>query len=96
MTEIRYNFAQLNAAADDINSTMGNMTNELEGLKQGLQPLLSTWEGEAQAAYYKRQSEWETAANDIRDLLGKIGNALRQSASTMQAREKANMAKFGG
>ncbi|WP_433530401.1 WXG100 family type VII secretion target [Micromonospora sp. CA-263727] len=96
MTEIRYNFAGLNAAADSCGSAAGNLTSELDGLKSGIAPLLATWDGEAREAYFQRQSEWESAANDLRDLLGRIERALRESATRMQAREAANRAKFGG
>jgi WXG100 family type VII secretion target len=92
--EIRYNFPQLLSAADDCNSAVKNMTGELDTLKQGLQPLLSTWDGDARTAYYQRQTEWDSAASDLRDLLTRIEKALRESAQKMQAREKANKAKF--
>ncbi|RIV34355.1 WXG100 family type VII secretion target [Micromonospora radicis] len=94
--EIRYNFAGLNAAADSCGSSSRNMTSELEGLKTGIAPLLATWDGDAREAYFQRQREWESAANDLRDLLGRIERALRESAAKMQARESANRAKFGG
>ncbi|GAB3855340.1 hypothetical protein GCM10029963_49980 [Micromonospora andamanensis] len=96
MTEIRYNFAGLNAAADSCNGAVRNMTGELDGLKSGIAPLLATWDGDAKEAYFQRQNEWESAANDLRDLLGRIEKALRESAAKMQAREAANRAKFGG
>ncbi|MGC5033678.1 WXG100 family type VII secretion target [Micromonospora sp. DT229] len=94
--EIKYNFAGLNAAADSCNGSVRNMTSELEGLKSGIAPLLATWDGEAREAYFQRQREWESAANDLRDLLTRIERALRESAGKMQAREAANRAKFGG
>ncbi len=96
MTEIRYNFAGLNAAAESCNGAVRNMTGELDGLKSGIAPLLATWDGEAREAYFQRQTEWESAANDLRDLLGRIERALRESAAKMQAREAANRGKFGG
>ncbi|WP_341718048.1 WXG100 family type VII secretion target [Micromonospora sp. FIMYZ51] len=94
--ELKYNFAALNAAADNCGGAVRNMTSELEGLKSGIAPMLATWDGDAREAYFRRQTEWESAANDLRDLLGRIERALRESAATMQAREAANRAKFGG
>lgn len=93
--EIRYNFAALNAAADSCGGASRNLTGELEGLKSGIAPLLATWDGDAREAYFRRQNDWESAANDLRDLLGRIEKALRESAIKMQAREAANRAKFG-
>ncbi|ASW57113.1 WXG100 family type VII secretion target [Plantactinospora sp. KBS50] len=94
--EIKYNFPLLNHAADQCSAAAKNLTGELDDLKRGLQPMLASWDGDAQAAYHMRQSEWETAANDLRDLLGKIERSLRDSAMKMQQREHANKAKFGG
>ncbi|MFI7648971.1 WXG100 family type VII secretion target [Micromonospora sp. NPDC049460] len=93
--EIRYNFGALNAAADSCGGAMRNLTGELDGLKSGIAPLLATWDGDAREAYFRRQNDWEAAANDLRDLLGRIEKALRESAVKMQAREAANRAKFG-
>ncbi|MFF0150130.1 WXG100 family type VII secretion target [Micromonospora sp. NPDC005203] len=93
--EIRYNFGALNAAADSCGGAMKNVTGELDGLKSGIAPLLATWDGDAREAYFRRQSDWEAAANDLRDLLGRIEKTLRESAARMQAREAANRAKFG-
>ncbi|MDG4762748.1 WXG100 family type VII secretion target [Solwaraspora sp. WMMD406] len=92
--EIRYNFAALNGAADNCKNASGNMVAELDNLKTGIQPLVATWEGDAQEAYLRRQTEWEAAADSLKDLLGRIENALRESAIRMQAREAANRTKF--
>ncbi|NYT95274.1 WXG100 family type VII secretion target [Salinispora sp. H7-4] len=94
--EIRYNFAALAASADSCGSSLKNMNGELEGLKSSIAPLLATWDGDAREAYFRRQRDWEAAANDLRDLLSRIERALRESAARMQAREAANQAKFGG
>ncbi len=94
--EIKYNFPLLNHAADQCGMGTKNLTGELDDLKRNIQPMLASWDGDAQAAYHARQTEWETAANDLRDLLGKIERALRESAIKMQQREHSNKAKFHG
>lgn len=92
--EIKYNFSALLNAADRCSSAVKNMTAELDDLKTGLQPMISQWEGDAQAAYLTRQAQWDSAAGDIKTLLTGIEKALRESAAKMQAREAANAAKF--
>lgn len=92
--EIVVNFAALRAAAEDIRSTVAGMNSELDNLKQGLQPLLSTWDGEAQQAYHARQAQWDSAASDLNTLLSQIQTAVSRSAEIMEARERANMARF--
>ena len=93
---IRYNFPELTAAADSVSSEVKKMTGELEGLKQTIDPMLSTWDGDARTEYYQRQTEWDAAANDLRDLLNSIEKALREAAAKMMARERANTQKFSG
>jgi WXG100 family type VII secretion target len=92
--EIRYNFPGLLAAADSCSAAVKNMTGELDALQQSLQPLMATWDGDAKLAYGQRQKEWDSAAADLSMLLGRIENALRESAAKMQMREAANKAKF--
>ena len=88
------NFAILRAAAEDINSTVNTMNSELDSLKQGLQPIVSTWAGAAQTAYVAKQAQWDTAAADINNLLTSIKTAVIRAADTMEARERANMQRF--
>lgn len=94
MSELKYNFPALLAAADNCSSSVKNMTAELDGLQRGLQPLIASWEGDAQASYLARQAQWTSASNDLKTLLTGIEKALRESAAKMQAREAANKAKF--
>ncbi|MFB9239365.1 WXG100 family type VII secretion target [Plantactinospora siamensis] len=96
MTEIRYDFPLLLAAADQCGGATKNMLGELDQLKRNIQPMMATWDGDAQAAYHVRQTQWETAAHDLQALLGKIEKALRESALKMQQREHKNAGKFGG
>ncbi|GAA1741445.1 WXG100 family type VII secretion target [Luedemannella helvata] len=88
------NFAALHAAAQDIGSTVSNMNSELDGLKQSLQPIVSTWDGDAKTAFAAKQAQWDSAASDINLLLTQIQTAVTRSAETMEARERANMQRF--
>jgi|RhiMetdeSRZDD1v2_1073273.scaffolds.fasta_scaffold3887973_2 WXG100 family type VII secretion target len=96
MTEIVVKFAALHKASEDINKAISNLTSELDNLEKGVQPLLSTWDGQAREAYYARQREWSSASGDLKQLLLQIKGAVDKSAEIMQARESANMKKFGG
>ncbi len=93
---IAYDFNQLDAAAEDCRGAVSNMTSQLDTLESNIQPMLGTWEGSAREEYYRRQKEWDQAAADLRDLLTRIEGSLRKSSESMQARERANTAKFGG
>jgi WXG100 family type VII secretion target len=90
------NFAVLQAAAEDIRTTVDAMNSELDALKQGLQPIVATWDGDAKNAYANRQAQWDQAAADLNTLLSNIQQAVLRSAEIMAAREQANMQRFAG
>jgi len=92
--EIVVNFVTLMKASDDIVRSVKTMDSQLDGLKRGIQPMIATWDGEAQQAYYARQQQWESAATDLKTLLGQIQAAVVKSAEIMMAREKANASRF--
>jgi 6 kDa early secretory antigenic target len=94
--DIAVNFASLTKAAEDIQSAIGKMTSELDGLERGIQPLLVTWDGDAKAAYLIRKKEWDNASADITQLLTGIKGAVLKSAEIMAAREKQNATMFNG
>jgi early secretory antigenic target protein ESAT-6 len=92
--EIVVEFAALNQAASDISTALSSMQSELDGVNQQVQPLLSSWQSDAQEAFAQRKAEWESAANDLHQLLNGIKGAVLKAAEIMQAREQANVAKF--
>ncbi len=96
MSDIIVKFSSLMKASEDIGKAITNMNSELEGLEKGIQPLLATWDGDAQGAYRVRQAEWTSASKDLTELLTGIKGAVIRSAEIMQAREKANKLKFEG
>ncbi|MEV6931458.1 WXG100 family type VII secretion target [Dactylosporangium sp. NPDC051485] len=92
--EIVVEFAALNQAAADISSALASMQSELDNVNSTVQPLVATWQSDAQEAFLQRKAEWTNAANDLHTLLNGIKSAVLKSAEIMQAREKANVAKF--
>jgi early secretory antigenic target protein ESAT-6 len=93
---IAYDFAMLNQAADDCKSAVGNITTTLGDLEKTANNLLSTWTGSAQGAYHQRQTEWNQAGTDLKDLLSKIEKTLRETAMRMASSEHKNKQRFGG
>lgn len=92
--DIKYNFPQLDAAADHCGSAVRNLTAELDNLEKNVSNLIGTWSGTAKDAYIARQKEWDNAADGLKVLLTGIEQALRESSAKMKAREAANKAKF--
>ncbi|GAA3269021.1 MULTISPECIES: WXG100 family type VII secretion target [Dactylosporangium] len=92
--EIVVEFAALNQAAADISAALSSMQSELDTVNDQVQPLLASWQSDAQEAFHQRKNEWTTAANDLHQLLNGIKGAVLKAAEIMQAREQANLAKF--
>jgi 6 kDa early secretory antigenic target len=87
-------FAALHQAAADINSAINKLTADLEQLDGDAKPLISTWTGEAQQAYYQRQATWTNAANDLSQMLRNIQKAMVDSTSDYQSTETTNTNLF--
>lgn len=87
-------FAAMQQAAADIQSGINKLTSDLDQLNSDAQPLVSTWSGEAQAAYFQRQTTWTNAANDLTQILRDIQRALVESTQDYSATERANTNLF--
>ncbi len=88
------NFAAMQGASADIESAIGKLTSNLDQLNSDAKPLVSTWTGEAQQAYYQRQTTWTNAANDLTQILRSIQRAVADSTSDYQSTEHANTNLF--
>lgn len=88
------NFGSLAQAAQDIGNAMNSMESQLTDCEQSAQPLVSSWEGQAQEAYGVRQQKWRQAAGDLSQMLRDIQAALQDSASNFQTAEDRNRALF--
>ncbi|KEI45176.1 WXG100 family type VII secretion target [Saccharopolyspora rectivirgula] len=94
--EISVNFAALSQAADDLSQTSQKIQAELDQLESYLKPLIQTWEGAAQEAYYAAQREWDKAAANMQEITAKMGMAVNAANEAYQAGERRNAARFGG
>jgi WXG100 family type VII secretion target len=87
-------FAAMHQAAADIQAAINKLTSDLEQLDADAKPLVSTWTGDAQQAYFQRQATWTTAANDLSQMLRNIQKALVDSTSDYQSTETTNTNLF--
>ena len=88
------NFAALSQASADIQKALAKVESELSQLERDAAPLLSTWDGAAQAAYLARQTKWRTAATDLSNMLRDIKAALDDSTSDYMSTEKKATSLF--
>lgn len=83
MSQIKYGFGEIEAAAADINSTSGRINSLLGDLKSHIQPMAATWEGESSTAYQEAQQKWDRAAEELNTILATIAQTVRQSNDRM-------------
>ncbi|MCP2260204.1 early secretory antigenic target ESAT-6 [Streptoalloteichus tenebrarius] len=93
--EIKVTFGALSQAQSDISSTANKIEGQLESLKSRLQPLVSTWEGDAAAAYNEHQRKWDEAAADLKQVLNQIGIAVGHALEQYQDAERKNASRWG-
>ena len=77
---LRVNFGSLAHAGDAIQKAVNELETKLSQLEADARPLVDTWEGKAQAAYFVRQQKWSTASTDLKNILHDIKIAVDQSA----------------
>ena len=88
------NFGALNQASADIQKALSNLQNQLGQLERDAGPLVATWEGTAQSAYRERQARWQSAANDLSEILRHIKVAVDESALDYQDTERKATNRF--
>jgi WXG100 family type VII secretion target len=94
MSKLLVNFGQLQAAAGHIDTAINSLHTNLSDLQNEAKPLIATWDGIAQAAYQQRQQQWNSAAQDITNLLQSIKKALEESTADYIQTEKTNTNLF--
>lgn len=92
---IKYQFGEIDAAAADINATSVRINSLLEGLKQQLQPMVATWEGDSASAYNQAQAQWDRAAADLNSVLATISRTVRAGNDRMSEINRMAAASWG-
>ncbi|MDY5786420.1 MULTISPECIES: WXG100 family type VII secretion target [unclassified Corynebacterium] len=92
--EIKYGFGQLAAAAEDMDASAAKISGQLADLKSMLQPMVSTWEGEAAQAYAAHQQKWDQAADELNTILRTIASTVEEGNARMKAVNAAAAASW--
>jgi 6 kDa early secretory antigenic target len=83
-------FEAIGQAATDCNTTNAAMQQELTALKSYLAPMVQAWAGRARENYMVLQQQWDTAADDLSQVLTQISHALTVSQQNYTETETAN------
>jgi 6 kDa early secretory antigenic target len=92
---ILVNYATITNASTDVRATAGRIKQQLDDVEAAVKRVASTWEGEAQEGYQRKQRDWDKTAADLHQTLMKIATALQNSAENYQATEKSNASTWG-
>jgi early secretory antigenic target protein ESAT-6 len=84
----------LDQLASDITSQAGKLESTLENLKQRVAPAIAQWDGSSGSEYNNTQNKWNTAAEDLREVLAAIGIAVRDAAEAFRRGEQQNTARW--
>jgi early secretory antigenic target protein ESAT-6 len=71
---IKVNYAQMEAAREQMQAISGQIDEKLDALRSKLQQI--QWEGADQQAYQAHQAQWDTAVREINQLLNEIGGGV--------------------
>ena len=92
---IRVSFGSLNTAVGDIAAGVSAAGNRLSELRSDIAPMVATWEGTAQQAYYAQQTKWDNAWTELTDALKQFQSATDTANNDYQAGETANVSSWG-
>ena len=93
---IRVNHGALEQAAFDMQQTVKDIDDRLNRLESELQPLRSDWAGNAQQSYVIAKGKWDTAIQEMKDLLKETHVSVTNSNSEYKAADARGAAQFGG
>jgi 6 kDa early secretory antigenic target len=88
------NFAALQRASADIATAVSTMREQLAELERQAAPLAAMWDGEARAAYERRQEAWRQSAGALAATLQEIKTSVDRSAVEYLHTERRNAALF--
>jgi early secretory antigenic target protein ESAT-6 len=91
---LRVNHAGLDQAATDLGTTVKHIDDRLNRLESELAPLRSDWTGNAQQSYQVAKTKWDTAMQEMRDLLQETSNTVHQSNADYRAADQRGAASF--
>ena len=91
---LRVNHAGLDMAAQDLSDSVKKIDDRLNRLESELAPLRSDWTGSAQQSYQVAKAKWDTAMQEMQDLLQETSTTVHQSNADYRAADQRGAASF--
>ena len=73
---IKATFAELGSLVDKIDKTSDEIRSELEKLQSAIDTVAHQWTGGASDAFQAKVHQWQTAADDLRQSLTRLGTIV--------------------
>lgn len=81
----------LATASQNVATAYHELNTKLHDLRTLLQPMTSTWTGQAAVDYQARQRVWDQAQTDLNEVLQQIGKVLEVAQQQYGEAERANI-----
>lgn len=91
---LRVNHAGLEAASQDLQRAVREIDDRLNRLEADVEPLRSSWAGQAQEAYVRAKHTWDTAIVEMVQLLQDTGRTVATSNEDYRAADRRGAAAF--
>lgn len=91
---LRVNHGSLEQAAADLMTGVKNIDDRMNRLEQELAPLKSDWTGNAQQSYTVARAKWDSAIQEMRDLLQETSRTVNTSNDEYRSADKRGAASF--
>lgn len=96
MSEIRYNFGEIEAIMGDLSASKHAVDSLLDELKSFVRSFADAhWNGAAQQAYLATQAKWDGASAELNTVLQSVITCAQRGAAQMQSVEMSNAASWG-
>lgn len=94
--EMKVHYETLFNASGEVEAASTRMTEASDSLKNDLNPLVSTWKGEAEQNYRQLQADWDKAHAELNQILAQIATALQRIGESYRDMEGKQAERFLG
>ena len=94
MTTYHVDAAQVSAATQTVQGTIGRIQSEVSSLLGQLAGLQSSWSGQAATAFQTAVADWRTTQQHVEQSLAGLNHALGVAATQYAEAEQANARLF--
>ncbi|MFD9699154.1 WXG100 family type VII secretion target [Lentzea sp. NPDC059081] len=92
--QIKATFGEISNAASTIASSSKAIDDINDQLRQKVTSTLAGWEGSAGEAYQGAQKAWDSASDDLNQVLAAIGVAVQQASEAYAQAEQTNASRW--